>query len=42
LEKDRNEETNLVDDHPDRVKAMRESLETWQTSVIRSLNGEDY
>ena len=42
LVKDRDETTNLIDDHADRVKAMTDSLEEWQTSVIRSLNGEDY
>jgi len=42
LEQDRNEETNLAEDYPDRVKSMTKSLEAWQTSVIRSLNGEDY
>lgn len=42
LEDDRDEKTNLADQHPDRVTSMTESLERWQTSVIRSLNGEDY
>lgn len=42
LDKDRNEETNLADKYPERVKVMTESLEQWQTSVLQSLNGEDY
>lgn len=42
LVKDKAETDNLLDDHPDRVKSMTKALEEWQTSVIRSLNGEDY
>jgi arylsulfatase A-like enzyme len=42
LAKDRNETDNLADRDPERVQAMTKSLEQWQTSVLRSLNGEDY
>ena len=36
------ETTNLADQHRKRVQFMRDELEQWQLSVIRSLNGEDY
>jgi len=32
----------LAAQQADRVKAMRADLEVWLTSVVRSLNGEDY
>jgi len=36
------EKKDLADAEPDRAKAMRSGLEAWLTSVVRSLNGEDY
>lgn len=36
------EETDLAPAEPARAAAMRESLETWLASVVRSLNGADY
>ena len=36
-------ETNdLSESEPDRTKAMKAELDAWMTSVIVSLNGEDY
>jgi arylsulfatase A-like enzyme len=42
LADDPGEKKNVADAHADRVAAMRKALEAWQTSVVRSLNGEDY
>lgn len=48
LESDSMEQVNLLDPgvHPDNLRQhfeeMKASLETWQRSVIRSMNGEDY
>jgi len=42
LEDDPLESNNLVDAQPQRVLTMRKDLDTWQRSVIDSLNGEDY
>jgi len=42
LERDPMEEQNLADSEQERVAAMRGALESWQESVLRSLNGEDY
>ena len=42
LVEDPNESSDASSDHQDRVESMRAALEAWQTSVIRSLNGEDY
>ncbi len=42
LADDAAESTNLADTETDRVRQMREPLETWLQSVVRSLNGEDY
>jgi len=42
LAQDPNEEKDLADEQPERVKSMRSQLEQWQVSVIRSLNGKDY
>ncbi len=42
LEQDSMETLNLAEMEPDRVSAMKASLEDWQHSVIRSMNGEDY
>jgi arylsulfatase A-like enzyme len=36
------EKTNLAPSEDSRVQAMRAALEDWLTSVVRSLNGEDY
>ena len=36
------EKKNVADAQANRVAAMRKALEAWQTSVVRSLNGEDY
>jgi arylsulfatase A-like enzyme len=42
LARDPYEKNDLADQQADRVKAMRAALEVWLTSVVRSLNGEDY
>jgi arylsulfatase A-like enzyme len=42
LARDPYEKNDLADQQADRVKAMRADLEAWLTSVVRSLNGEDY
>lgn len=42
LDKDPMEETDLSDRRKKRVDAMLKELEVWQTSVINSLNGNDY
>ena len=42
LAEDPSEKKDLADRHADRVKSMRSALETWQASVVRSLNGKDY
>ena len=42
LAEDPMEKTTVADAHADRAAAMRKALEAWQTSVVRSLNGEDY
>jgi arylsulfatase A-like enzyme len=42
LDADPTESEDLAATHPDRVQAMAESLESWQRSVIDSLNGADY
>jgi len=42
LAKDPAEKTDIAAGNPDRVKRMKRDLETWQTSVLRSLNGKDY
>ncbi len=42
LAKDPNEETDLADQEPSRLKQMKQGLEDWLKSVIQSLNGEDY
>ncbi|REJ74703.1 MAG: N-acetylgalactosamine 6-sulfate sulfatase [Planctomycetota bacterium] len=42
LDKDVLEESDISDDHPERVRRMQDELDAWQRSVIRSLNGEDY
>ena len=36
------EAKNLADAQPERVRAMSAELETWQASVVDSLNGKDY
>ena len=36
------EQNNLVAQNTDRVSSMKSQLETWLTSVVRSLNGKDY
>ena len=42
LSTDVEEKHDLSRDQPERVEAMKQKLEAWQKSVIRSLNGEDY
>lgn len=42
LARDPQEKTDISEREPDRVKRMKAELESWQKSVIRSLNGEDY
>ncbi|MBW3599643.1 MAG: sulfatase-like hydrolase/transferase [Planctomycetes bacterium] len=42
LAEDVEESNNVLAAHPDRAAQMQEALETWQGSVVRSLNGEDY
>ncbi|MCB1232270.1 MAG: sulfatase-like hydrolase/transferase [Verrucomicrobiae bacterium] len=39
---DPKEEKDLASDEADRVASMRDDLESWLTSVVKSLNGEDY
>jgi arylsulfatase A-like enzyme len=42
LAEDTNETTDIADDHPDLVAKLKAELDTWQKSVIGSLNGDDY
>ena len=42
LREDRDEEHDVAAKQQPRVQAMADALETWQRSVIGSLNGEDY
>ena len=42
LVEDPMEAKDLADQNADRVKSMLASLEKWQASVARSLNGKDY
>ena len=42
LETDPAESKDLADTHPQQVNRMKAALESWQESVLRSLNGEDY
>ncbi|MFW6103462.1 MAG: sulfatase-like hydrolase/transferase [Bacteroidota bacterium] len=42
LSEDPDEKHNIADDNPDQVRNMKQQLETWLKSVVRSLNGEDY
>jgi len=42
LARDPYEKNDRTARQADRVKAMRADLEVWLTSVVRSLNGEDY
>lgn len=42
LQTDPMETDNVAAKYPQRVAEMCEQLEAWQTSVIRSLNGDDY
>ena len=42
LDNDPGEKDNLSGRQKERVAAMRAEHEEWQTSVVRSLNGEDY
>jgi arylsulfatase A-like enzyme len=42
LAHDMQEKTDLVAKEPARVESMKQQLSTWQQSVVRSLNGEDY
>lgn len=42
LEKDVAESKNLAKEEPERAARMRQALEAWQQSVVRSLRGEDY
>ncbi len=36
------EQVNLIDEQSDRITSMKQSLETWQNSVVQSMNGGDY
>jgi len=36
------EKKNLLEEQPQIAKRMQLALEKWQTSVVHSLNGEDY
>jgi len=42
LDEDPNEQKDLVNQYPELVTSMREVLEAWLVSVVRSLNGSDY
>jgi arylsulfatase A-like enzyme len=42
LGQDRSEQTDIAANETDRVARMKTSLEQWQLSVLRSLNGDDY
>lgn len=42
LREDEQEAHDVAAREPERVARMRQTLEAWQTSVVRSLNGEDY
>ena len=42
LADDANEKNNIITDHPDKEKAMKQQLEAWQASVVGSLKGNDY
>ncbi len=42
LEKDPEEENNVVEERVQIVEAMKKELENWQISVLQSLNGKDY
>ena len=42
LTNDPMEKENLADKQPERLKAMQKQLEAWLTSVVGSLNGDDY
>lgn len=42
LENDPNEQNNLIAQNTDRVNSMKSQLQAWLTSVVNSLNGNDY
>ena len=42
LAEDSVEQVDLTEQESERVENMTRSLEVWQRSVVRSLNGEDY
>jgi hypothetical protein len=42
LEEDSMETTNMIDQHGEVAQSMKASLEQWQQSVVKSMNGEDY
>jgi hypothetical protein len=42
LDDDPMEASDLAEGHKEQVEKMKAELESWQQSVIRSLNGEDY
>ena len=42
LVEDPAEKTDIAGENPGRVAEMKKTLDQWQRSVIRSLNGEDY
>ncbi|NQU23436.1 MAG: sulfatase-like hydrolase/transferase [Candidatus Nealsonbacteria bacterium] len=42
LAADRQEQTDLAAEQPERLERMKAQLRAWQQSVVRSLNGEDY
>jgi arylsulfatase A-like enzyme len=42
LETDSMEQSNIKDDYPGQTALMREELEEWQYSILKSQNGGDY
>ena len=42
LAEDAAETKNLADEMPARAETMRDALQDWQESVVRSLEGDDY
>jgi hypothetical protein len=42
LATDPKEQDDLAQKQPERLNRMKADLETWQKTVVRSLNGEDY
>lgn len=42
LKNDPREKTDITEQHPERFAQMKRQLDAWQTSVVGSLNGDDY